>query len=200
MDELDRSEYRSLRATIQQRGSVRTITFLATMIGWAALLLTALLSTAESPFVLLLPLLVLAAGFEAVLQIHIGVERVGRYVQVAYEERRGAAGGDSGAAVAGWETTAMSYGRAYRSAGSDSLFSPMFLLADGVNVLWLLFGTGNPFGSFGPAVLAVHVVFGARVVLARRSAARQRAEDLVRFRALLARGPETDHSSGGGSR
>ena len=59
------------------------------------------------------PLLVLAATFEINFFVHTGVERIGRYIQVFYEERAGATG---------WETTAMNYGAKF-PAGLDPLFS-----------------------------------------------------------------------------
>ncbi len=200
MNDIGRSEYDALRATIRERGSVRVITFLATLFAWAALLLTEIVTAVGHPLVLLLPLLVLAGGFEAVFQIHIGVERVGRYLQVAYEERLGAPGGDGGPAGPGWETVAMSYGRAYPSAGSDALFSRVFLLGDLVNLLWLIVAAGPPSSVPWLAVLAAHLGFALRVVAAGRRAARQRGEDLERFRALLETSPPADHSSGAGSR
>ena len=39
------------------------------------------------PLATLVPLLVLAAAFECVFALHVGIERVGRYLQVFYEDR-----------------------------------------------------------------------------------------------------------------
>ena len=55
--------------------------------------------------------------------MHTGVERIGRYIQVFYEERAGAAG---------WETIAMSYGAKFPS-GLDPLFSIVFAAATSLN-------------------------------------------------------------------
>jgi hypothetical protein len=37
------------------------------------------------PVASLIPLVVLAGGFEAIASLHLGVERIGRYVQVRFE-------------------------------------------------------------------------------------------------------------------
>ena len=59
--------------------------------------------------VTLVPFVVLAGTFEINFFIHTGVERIGRYIQVFYEEARGRSG---------WETTAMSYGAKFPLPGS----------------------------------------------------------------------------------
>ena len=189
MDDLRQQEYAALRATIRERGTVRAITFLAAVLGWAALDLAFLASGPRNVVGTLLSLTVLAAGFETVFQIHLGVERVGRYLQVAYEERRDPAG--SGTADVGtttlpaWETTAMAYGRAYPGAGSDPLFTSIFLLATLLNLLPVLRAWRLP-GVLITLLLA-HVLFVVRIGLARKRAGRQRAEDLARFRELMAK-------------
>ncbi len=170
MDELALAEYTALRATIRERGTVRAITFFVALSAWAALEL-AVLAYPEHVIVPLLPLMVLAAGFETVFQLHLGVERVGRYLQVAFEQS------------AGWETAAMAYGKAHPGAGSDPLFARIFLLATliGIFPLASMFWIRELYGG----LVVAHVAFGLRVVLAKRQAARQRADDLVRFRELL---------------
>jgi len=193
MDELRQDEYVALRATIRERGTVRAITFFVTVVGWAALELAFLTSGPRYAVGALLSLMVLAAGFEAIFQLHLGVERVGRYLQVAYEERRESAGSGPGsagatAATPAWETTAFAYGKAYPSAGSDPLFTAMFLLAALINLLPVLRAWRLP-GVFVTLVLA-HLVFVVRIGIARRRAGRQRAEDLARFRELMAKTPE----------
>jgi hypothetical protein len=77
MDELAAIEYKALRATIRESGTVRAITFLVTLCIWALLelALTAYPQHAMAP---LIPLLVLVAGFETFFHLHLGVERVGR--------------------------------------------------------------------------------------------------------------------------
>lgn len=181
MDELLRDEYKALRATIRERGTVRAITFFVSLAAWAALSF-ALLASGHPIMAPLLPLMVLVAGFETVFQLHVGVERVGRYLQAAYEERPQPPAG----AGPSWETAAMAYGRAHPSAGSDPLFARIFLAAMLVNVIPVLdVRWARPVTV---ALLALaHAAFGVRVLLARRQAGRQRAEDLARFRELLAR-------------
>ena len=77
---LSRDEYAALRATIRQRGTLRLLLPVITIVGWA-------LATEPlpGPFYGLVPLLVLAAGFEAIAALHLNVERVGRYIQVFFE-------------------------------------------------------------------------------------------------------------------
>src|ERR1043165_3191109 len=96
----EKEEYRALRAAIAARGATRVWLFLAVMVAWAAATI-ATAALAALPVATLLPLLVLAAGFEAVFSVHTGVERVGRYLQVFYD------GGERE-----WERTIMAYGHA----------------------------------------------------------------------------------------
>ena len=91
------AEYHGLRATIRERGTLRICLVLAGLVAMSGLVV-ALRATRLSGVIALLPLLVLAATFEINFFVHTGVERIGRYLQVFYEERAG---------VPGWETTAM---------------------------------------------------------------------------------------------
>src|SRR5438132_3384073 len=111
-----REEYRALRATIRERSTTRMWVFLAGLVAWAALTI-ATAALAALPVATLLPLLILAGTFEAVFSLHTGVERIGRYVQVFFEE-----GG-------GWETTAMAFGRSLAGSRTDPLFVVFFFLA-----------------------------------------------------------------------
>ena len=72
-------EYRALRETIRERGTVRVWLAVMSTAAWAALALSAL-ALAPWPVATLLPLLMLAAGFEGVFALHTGVERIGRYL------------------------------------------------------------------------------------------------------------------------
>src|SRR5581483_8305308 len=119
-------EYTALRATIRERGSLRVTLFLATLFAWGgATIATAAL--AALPVAALLPLLLLAAGFEGVLSLHTGVERIGRYLQVFYEAD----------AACAWERTAMAYGKQF-PGGPDPLFSAHFALAAALNFVPVL--------------------------------------------------------------
>ncbi len=169
MTERSLEEYRALRATIRERGTARVWLFLAGLVAWGALTVaTAALATI--PIATLLPLLVLAGTFEAVQSIHTGVERVGRYIQVFFEDTEH---------DRGWEHHVMAYGRMFPGGGSDPVFSAYFLTATVFNFVPVLLAGAVPieYGVIG----GIHLVFIARLIAARRHAARQRALDLDRF-------------------
>jgi hypothetical protein len=163
----NRDEYTALRATIRERGTTRVWIVLAGISSWAVTALLAV-ALAPSPTATLMPLIVLATAFEITFALHIGVERIGRYLQVFYEGR------------AGWEHRIMAFAQgARRLAATDALFSRYFALATALNVIpaviaspiaveWIVIGTG-------------HALFLGRLVAARQAAARQRSEDLARF-------------------
>jgi hypothetical protein len=133
------------------------------------------------PFALL-PLLVLAAGFEVVFATHVGVERIGRYLQVRYE-------GD-GTVPPSWEHAAMAIGpRASIGSGIDPLFVWLFVVATLLNFIPVAVRTafgGTSFIGVMAAVLAActipHVLFIWRVYSARQFAANQRSRDLELFK------------------
>jgi hypothetical protein len=169
-------EYRALRATIRERGSLRFLVGALTFPAWAGSLI-AVAAYAAIPLFALVPLLVLAAGFEVIFAVHVGVERIGRYLQLRYETVR-EAGGPC------WEHTAMSAKLA--SGGAHALFLPAFLVAAGLN--WLLgFGlmvadaAPEEFGGFGTEILlyaGFHVAAIVRWLAAARFARSQRPRDL----------------------
>jgi hypothetical protein len=141
---------------------------------WAALSLAAMV-LANLPVATLLPLLVLETTFEIVFVLHTGVERVGRYIQVFFEEP----------GERGWEHVAMQYGRQFGGGGSiDALFSPLFWTATIVNLIPLL--TSGPAAIDWAVVGVVHALFILRVWMAKRQSARQRATDLGRFERIRA--------------
>lgn len=168
------AEYAALRATIRERGTARMVLVPFIFIGWAATAVAtaAVITVAVSTLV---PLLILAAGFEAIFALHVNIERIGRYLQVFHE-----AGG-------GWERTAMRFGERFPASGPDPLFSRHFLLATSVNFLPAALG-----GDVPELVLiaVLHVIFINRIRIARAFAAAQRAQDLERFEAL--RGEDSD--------
>jgi hypothetical protein len=171
MTPAEQEEYRSLRATIRERGTARIWVFIVGIVAWAALI-TATAALAALPVATLLPLLVLVAVFEAVFSLHIGVERIGRYIQVFLESE------------SGWEHAAMAFGKPLRGTRVDPLFSVCFLMATLLNFVPVMLAEPVPI-ELG-VVGAVHVLVATRIVLARRSAARQRAADLKRFLELKA--------------
>ena len=166
----EQEEYRELRATIRERGTTRAWIFVAGIAAWAALsLATATLSA--PPLGTLVPLLVLASAFEAVFALHVGVERIGRYLQVFHE-----------ADGFGWEHAAMGFGRPAGAAAPDALFVVPFVLGAALNLVPALLAT--PTREELIFVGGAHALFVARVVFARAAAKRQRPVDLARFREL----------------
>lgn len=169
MTSLQHEEYRALRRTIGQRGTARVWVFLAGIIAWAALTM-ATAALASLPVATFLPLLVLGVTFEAVFSLHVGVERIGRYLQVFHED------------TSGWEHTAMMFGRPLAGTGTDPLFAAHFLIADILNIVPALLA--EPVQMEITVVGIAHLLFAVRVVMAVRSASRQRASDLKRFEEL----------------
>jgi hypothetical protein len=174
------AEFGVLRQTIATRGTIRIVLMPATFFTWAAVALVLMLFS-ELPIAALLSLAVLAAGFEAIHALHVGVERIGRYIQVYYEERSGA--DEPPGSAPRWETTAMQVGPALPGGGIDPLFSVLFLCATVLNVIPVLLPQPLPI-EIG-VLAALHAVFAIRVIRARIAAAKQRAADLEIYRTLL---------------
>ncbi|HWW84036.1 MAG TPA: hypothetical protein VNZ26_10565 [Vicinamibacterales bacterium] len=175
---IEQSEFDALRATIRERGTARIWLFFAGVTSWAAVSLGAA-ALSLPPVGTVLPLLILAAAFEGVYALHVGVERIGRYLQARAE------GSNTVSRNVTWETTIMAFGRPKGSARVDALFSTIFIIAGICNVIPAL---GVLVGGATPAELVfvggVHALFIARVLYARSVAARQRDIDLARFKEL----------------
>ena len=172
--DLRAAEFTALRSTISVRGTARIVIAACAVIAWGSLA-TLVLLFSDLPLAVLIPFVVLVAGFEAVHALSAGAERIGRYLQVYYE----------GEGVAGprWETTAMAVGPALPGGGVDPLFSVLFAGAAVLNAVAAL-----PIAPIWPemAVIGVaHAAFLVRIVRARGAAARQRGVELDRFKALL---------------
>jgi len=172
-------EYRALRDTIRQRGSLRLIVATLTFSAWAAAILT-VVAVSPLPLTGLVPLVVLSAGFEVVFALHVGVERIGRYVQVHHEPHAGGAA---------WEQSAMRF-RGPR-AGVHPLMPLLFLAAGLLNLavgtlLQLDVSESNTVQSTAEWIpsAVLHVAFYARVLMAVRLAAGQRERDLKEFERL----------------
>jgi hypothetical protein len=161
-------EFAALRATIRERGTVRVILLPVTFGLWAG---AAVATTAaiQLPIAALLPLLVLAVGFESIYALHVNVERIGRYLQVFHEP-----GG-------GWEHVAMTFGERFPGQGPDPLFSTLFLIATALNYLPLALGGTTP--ELVAAGL-LHLVLAVHIGTARSRASKQRKLDLERFEAI----------------
>jgi hypothetical protein len=169
------TEFAVLRKSIAARGTARIVLLPVTFLGWASLT-TVLLLFGGLPVASLLSLSVLVAGFEAIHALHVGVERIGRYLQVCYE------GEPDGPR---WETTAMAVGPALPGGGIDPLFSVVFVCAGVINLIPPSLPRPTPVEI--TAVLLPHAAFIVRVLRARGAAARQRAVELESFKALLLR-------------
>jgi hypothetical protein len=166
MTERELEEYKALRATIRQRGSVRMCVFVAGFAAWA---LVALAATFVSiPVFTVLPLVLLAGTFEAVFALHVGVERIGRYLQVFYDDR--------------WEQIAMAFGAPLAGTRSDPLFVVVFGLATMCNFVPVMLA--SPVRVELAVIGGAHALFLIRLLVARQAASRQRAADLDRFRQL----------------
>jgi hypothetical protein len=161
-------EYSALRATIRERGTTRMCVFSGGLVGWGALTV-ATAALASTPLATFLPLVVLASVFEAVYALHIGVERIGRYIQAFHESPQ----------APGWEHIAMAFGRPKGAAAIDALFTVPFLVATIVNAAPALY-----FQPTMPEMVFVgggHALFLVRLFSARATAARQRTIELARF-------------------
>jgi hypothetical protein len=158
-----------MRATIRERGTLRLALVPLVFVGWAgvAVATAAIITVALSTLV---PLMVLAAGFETLFALHVNVERIGRYVQAFHEP-----GG------AGWEHVAMAFARQASTGAPDPLFGRLFTLAASVNFFPAALG-GEPWEIV--FVGACHFALIFRIREAQGYAARQRADDLARFGTL----------------
>jgi hypothetical protein len=163
----EQERYRALRATIRQRGTARVWIFVTGVWVWASLTV-ATAALAAPPVAALVPLLVLAATFEAVYALHVGVERIGRYLEVFFDDS--------------WESAAMAFGRPAGAAAIDPLFTLVFALAALFNFMPVLVALPSP--QEWIFIGGVHALFGVRVVFAKLTASRQRGIDRERFLVL----------------
>jgi hypothetical protein len=174
------AEFAALRRTVAGRGTARMVIMPVTCAVWATLAVVLFLF-GQVPTTSLLPLAVLVGGFEAIHALHVGAERIGRYLQVKYE-----AGTDGPQ----WETAAMTVGPSLPGGGVDPLFSVVFVGAAALNLITTLEPL-PPWPEFA-VIGACHATFVFRVIRARIAAARQRAVELESFRALLLRQRDRD--------
>jgi hypothetical protein len=179
MDRPRRTEYLVLRRTIAQRGALRPILMLCGTGIWASLL-TAVLVLLPYPVAAAIPLLVLVVTFEVIRPLHFGAERIGRYLQVFYEEQ-----GEPGRALRdtpAWERVAMNFGPV-PGVGGHPLFVPAFMLATAANYLAVLLP--QPV-AIELGVLAIpHLAFIAWLLSAHRAMRNQRTIELARLRELV---------------
>jgi hypothetical protein len=176
MDRDPQSEYLVLRQTIAQRGAIRPILALAGLAIWATLLIVVLLLL-PYPVAAAIPLFVLVVTFEVIRPLHFGAERIGRYVQVFYEEA-----GDQDRHMndtPSWERVAMSFG-AVPGVGGHPLFVPLFFMAAALNYLAVLLP--QPVAIEMGVMAIPHLAFLGWLLSADRAMRGQRAIELARLR------------------
>lgn len=160
-------EYSALRATIRARGTARVWVFVVGLAAWASLWIAEAALTLP-PVASLVSLVELAAAFEGVFALHVGVERIGRYLQVFHKDA--------------WEQAAMGFGRPLAGTGSDPLFAAFFGLAALLNSVPVIAA-----GAVRLELIVIgagHAAFLARLIAARQATGRQRSADLERFLAM----------------
>lgn len=178
MERHRRSEYVILRRTISERGVLRPVLVLGGMAIWAILLI-AVLVLLPYPVAAAIPLLALAVTFEVIRPLHFGAERIGRYLQVFYEEI-----GTTDRKLSetpSWERVAMKFG-SVPGVGGHPLFVPLFFMATALNYLAVLLP--EP-AMIETGVMAVpHVAFVAWLFVSDRAMRKQRGIELERLREL----------------
>jgi hypothetical protein len=171
-----RTEYLVLRRTIAARGALRPVLALTGISLWAVLLI-AVLVLLPYPVAAAIPLLILVVTFEVIRPLHFGAERIGRYLQVFYEED-----GEPGRGLAdtpSWERIAMSFG-AVPGVGGHPLFVPVFFLATVANYLAVIFP--GPVAIELTVMAVPHLAFLAWLIAGDRAMRNQRAIELARMR------------------
>lgn len=114
------AEYAALRPTVRERGTARMVIVPLIFVGWAA----SSIATAAAigiPIASIVPLIVLAAGFESVFALHMSAERIGRHLQTLQDHD--AAG----------EPMPVTFSRV--PGAPDPLFGRLFVLATSVNFI-----------------------------------------------------------------
>jgi hypothetical protein len=162
-------EFRALRHAIAQRSTARVAVLWAGVVAWA-LLLTGTLAWLAFPVAAAIPLLVLVATFEAARTLHLGAERIGRYLQVFHESSDDAGGPR-------WEHVAMTLGPRVPGAGGHPLGVPVFLMATLLNGLAVVVPGPQPVE--GIAMLVPHLAFVAWMVVCDRRMRAQREQELA---------------------
>lgn len=182
---LELEEYRALRDVIGRRGSLRTVLIVTTVVAWAVIAALVASLVVAMPLAFLLSLLVLVAGFEAAHALHIGAERIGRYLYVRYESvGAGTAGARTPvapmweAAIAAFEAGRLPFGG--RPSGAH--FAPVFILATLTN-LALASLSATPVER--AAMATIHALVIARIALARTASRNQRRDDQAEFERIL---------------
>lgn len=146
---------------------------------WAVVTISVLVWL-PNPLAAVVPLLVLVAAFEVTRSLHLGVERIGRYLQVFFEES--SANEEGTLAPPAWERTAMRFGPTIPGAGGHPLYLPIFLMATLVNFVAVIL-PGPLLVEVG-TLLVPHATFLVWMIYCDRGMRKQRASELARFREL----------------
>jgi hypothetical protein len=173
-------EFSVLRDTIRARGTLRPVVLVSGISAWAAILV-AVLAWLPNPVASAIPLVVLLATLEGLRSLHLGVERIGRYIQVFFEADP--SGGAPTAAPA-WEHAAMHFGPSLPGAGGHAYFLPVFFIAIVVNYLAVLLP--GPLAVELATLTVPHVAFIVWLIYCDRGMRKQRRVELTRFRELRA--------------
>ncbi len=182
MTEQQLHEFRSLRDAVANRGQLRVALTFAGLCVWA-MVLTALVIALPYPVAAIVPLTVLLTTFEAIRPLHFGAERIGRYLQVFYEEANATnAVLDTPLTPPAWERTAMAFGAAVPGAAGHPLFAPMFAVATLVNLLAVILA--EPIPEELALLTLPHLAFLAWLVRTDAAMRAQRPRELARFREL----------------
>jgi hypothetical protein len=146
------------------------------VVAWAATS-AALIDAPPLPIAAVFPLAILVAGFEVTYSLHTGAERLGRSIQVFFEETEHAKGDG-----ATWEITAMAGGPAIPRGGIDPIFTPLFCAAVAANLVAAL--VSDPPSTVAAALSLAHWAVVMRMLRARQLAGTQRRRDLDHFHGL----------------
>lgn len=190
--ELAVAEYTALRTTIAARGHLRFALAVGGLTAWAAALLVVLIALPQ-PVVALVPLLLLLMVFEALRSLHFGVERIGRYLQVYFEDRyaegplRG--GTPAGMEAPAWERAVAQIGGRLPGAAGHPLFIAIFFLATLLNLLAVVLP--GPMPEEWILLGLPHTAFIVWMLYVDRGVRAQRAHDEARFREIAAKHTKT---------
>ena len=173
-------EFRALRATIRERTTARVQLVVLVWVAWAALAL-AIMLVVPAPLLLLVPLALLLAGFEANLRVVRGTDVMAAYLRVTFEEDRG---------VPAWETASARLDRRGRATRDDPLFIWIFVALVAASYLCVVLASGETAEASArnrqdvvdlALVTASHVGVAIRFVVARRWLQAVRRADGDRF-------------------
>jgi hypothetical protein len=189
--ELRRREFHELRATIRERGSARAFVTCITFVSWAVTVL--LVGRMTVSFVsAVVPLIVLIAGFEVMFALHVGAERIGRYLFVFYE---------SIPEAPKWETAIAAFGQTSAAAMPhlSALAHTTFVAATLVNLAAAVVSAAQlrpeAYTEPGTVILGLlHALFVGRIYQAMRQARGQRERDTAAFLEIskrLSSGPKS---------